>query len=431
MNKRDFFVAAMKAGNYKYLDWLFSVFCLSKDEPENAVYSYQVKSTPAGYFFMNDAGEMEKIEDAVPGAPILGFKEKLTLVPGDIPNAPDGVETVYGNVIANWLLLVSPFGTKINFMTGKIKIGDIEDIILTMFEDDPADPAQKSDKKIYVSEYLKFAESCFALTGFTQMCVWCNTEKNMLPPDGLKEFKEKLFEEYARRLGDAVAIAEMDAKLVAFDKAWRAGDEGNNFLLSGKTVNIVRKKKFLMHGGEVGPDGNTTKMTLIKNSLEEGWDVNAFPAINNTLRMGSFARGAETMLGGVEVKWAQRASANMAVTVDDCGSTLGVNKVVSEGNYKRLIGFSLILGKGLEKIENEEQAKSKIGQRVSVRSPMYCKLDKTDFCKTCVGDRLAATPFALSTAVSAYGSTFMMISMSANHGKALSIVKLDLEKTLF
>lgn len=431
MNKRDFFVKAMKAGNYKYLDWLFSAFCLNKDEPKDTVYPYYVTATPAGYFFKDENGENVKIDDAVPGVPILSFKEKLSLVAGDIPNAPEGVETTYGNVIANWLLLIEPFGVKIGYLNGTIKISQIEAEILKRFEDDPEDPNQRSDQKIYVSEYLKFAESCFALTGFTQMCVWCNTEKNMLPPDGLKEFKDKLFEEYAGRLGDAVAIAEMDAKLVAFDKQWREGDPGNNFLLSGKSVNIVRKKKFLMHGGEVGPDGNTTKMTLIKNSLEEGWDVNAFPAINNTLRMGSFARGAETMLGGVEVKWAQRASANMAVTVEDCGSTLGVNKLVTEGNYKRLTGFSLVLGKGLEKIESDEQAKTKIGQHVTVRSPMYCKLEKTDFCKTCVGARLAATPFALSTAVSAYGSTFMMISMSANHGKALSIVKFKIEDTLF
>ena len=60
-----------------------------------------------------------------------------------------------------------------------------------------------------------------------------------------------------------------------------------------------------------------------------------------------------------------------------------------------------------------------------VSSPMYCKLDKTDYCKTCVGKKLADNPTGLSMAVSDYGSTMLYIYMSAVHGKQLKLAKVN------
>jgi hypothetical protein len=60
-----------------------------------------------------------------------------------------------------------------------------------------------------------------------------------------------------------------------------------------------------------------------------------------------------------------------------------------------------------------------------LRSPMYCKLDKTDYCKICLGERLANNPEGLSIAVSEYGSTFLSIFLSGAHSKSLQLAKLD------
>jgi hypothetical protein len=225
-------------------------------------------------------------------------------------------------------------------------------------------------------------------------------------------------------LDDAATIALMDKEIIEFDAKWRGDDPGNNFLIGKKSLNS-RKKKVLMYGGEKGADGNANRMVLIKNSLDEGWDINAFSAMNDTLRMGSFARGAETMLGGVEVKWMLRASSNMNVTSDDCGSKVGIPRYVTEKNMKKLVGFNLV---GKDKpipLTSEEEAGKYLGKLVMVRSPMYCNLDRTDYCKACIGKRLSDTPFALSSAVSAYGSAFLSLFMSAAHSKALEVKKLD------
>ena len=65
-----------------------------------------------------------------------------------------------------------------------------------------------------------------------------------------------------------------------------------------------------------------------------------------------------------------------------------------------------------------------------VRSPMYCTLGQTDFCKVCVGVNLAANPTGLSVAISEYGSTILSMFMSASHGKELALAKLNINTSI-
>jgi hypothetical protein len=61
---------------------------------------------------------------------------------------------------------------------------------------------------------------------------------------------------------------------------------------------------------------------------------------------------------------------------------------------------------------------------------MFCRLEKTDYCKACVGQRLAENPTGLSAAISEYGSAFLSIYMAAAHGKALVTAKLDFKTAI-
>lgn len=186
-----------------------------------------------------------------------------------------------------------------------------------------------------------------------------------------------------------------------------------------------------MHGAEVGLDGNTVNVELVKNSLYEGWDPKNFAAMNNSLRLGSYSRGAETMLGGVEVKWMQRASSNLNVIKEDCGTKLGKVLTVKESDIKDVVGFTIFDKDESIYIEDKEQAGTYLGKTIMVRTPMYCAGKKTDFCTFCLGKRLSTTPTALSSAVSAYGSEFLSISLANAHAKALELAEMDLETALF
>lgn len=433
MLKKDLFIKAMQAKKYKRLPWIVSAFAITKEDPNSYKTNptdFKIVSDLTGYFVANPNKELEKIEDAVLGQPLFTSKEKVTITPEDIPNLKDVVETTYGRLLFNWLCLVEPFGTKIPYQNSKIKLSKIEDSITAILTDIPEDNNRLLDK-IYVDEYLRYTQCIFFLTGLSQLFSQGITEKVMLAPPGIKEFKQKLIKENISDLNNMATIAKIDKQLVEYDAAYLKGDDGENFLISGKSRNIVRKKLYLMHGGEVGLDENNIKTTLIQNSLSEGWDVSKFPAMNDSLRAGSFNRGAQTELGGVSVKWLLRASSNINVPNDDCGSNLGVPELIVEENKARLVGFTLIANGQSVKMNEESEVGPYLGKTLMVRSPMYCKLSFTDYCKVCVGDRLALNPTGLSIAVSSYGSVLLNVFMQGAHARSLELAKMNIRKSIF
>lgn len=436
MLKHDFFHAAMQAGNYKKLAWIISAFSLTKEDPEaykTQAYPYRIVADPLGYSYCSpeDPMTLVRIEGVSAGQPLFRFLEEVKVSPEQIPNASEELVTAYGNVLFNWIAMVYAFGNKLPFQKGKVNIEKIESLILRNFEDTPMSEEAKKQDVIYVDEYLRFSEGVYFLTGLTQLCTWSITKKVMLPPPGIEEYKQKLLDENRDHLHEMATVAKIDAKLVEYDSEYLKGDPGENFLIDGKSRKVVRKKLYLMNGSEAGLSDNTVNATLIENSLHQGWDISKFPDMNNTLRAGSFNRGSQTQLGGVSVKWLLRASSNMNVTVDDCGSRLGSVTLVEQSNLSKLVGFSLVTKEGSKRIKSEEEAGAYLGKKLMMRNPMYCKLDKTDYCKVCVGDRLTVNPDGLSLAVSDYGSTFLGIFMSKMHGTQLALAKMNYKTAIF
>jgi len=431
MNKIEFFMAAMKSDLFKKRAWVVSAFAIINEDFtvwSKSPYPYRIVQTSTGYFYCDPDKDLKLtlIEDAETGKPLFNFKETISLKAGDVPNLTKDIVTVIGNVFFNYCCIVYAFGDKIEFMQGSVDISDVEDMIAGRMEDDD------SQKKgaIFVKEYLRFANSVAFLTNFTQLCVWAATEKMLKAPPGIKEFKEKLLQENKDRLSDPMVIAKIDAQLVAFDAAYLKDDPCENFLLSKKSRNIVRKKMFLMHGAEVGLSQGV-EVDLISNSLDQGWQPEKFSAMNNSLRAGSYNRGIETALGGDAVKWLLRASSNIVATIDDCGTLLGKDIVVGTDDVKKILGMSLIENGQPVLMDTPEQAGSYLGKAVRVRSPMYCNVNNTDYCLTCIGKRLANNPTAISIAVSEYGSKFQSLFMALGHAKAILLAKMEYQKSIF
>lgn len=431
MHKNDFFVLAVKANAFIKNHWLFSCFSITyednnkwKEDP----YPYRVIQNPAGFFFVNpdNKDELIKLEGYVSGSPLFNFQERIELKAGDVESLTEDIVTTTGNILFNKMCLINAFGSKIKYINKRVSISSIENIIAPVLEDTPKDGEPRLDKFIYVDEYLKFVNSVFHLTNFNQLCVWGATEKVITPPPGIAEFKAKLFEQYKDSLTSSTTIARIDKELVNFDAEYLKGDPGLNFLLSGKSRNIVRKKKYLFYGAEPGLT-DSVNLTPIKNSLDEGWDVKHFPDMCDALRAGSFNRGAQTELGGESVKWLLRASSNIVITENDCGSTVGKPFNVTPDNHRKLVDFSIITSEGSKLIAPEDDTGKYIGESLMIRSPMYCKLDLTDYCSVCVGKKLARNPTGLSMTISEYGSSFLGIFMSAAHAKQISLQKADLK----
>lgn len=444
MNKLPFFLAAMAAGECRRRAFIISAFSLIQEGPDDwrkEPYPYRLVQTPAGHFYVSptDIDKLVLIPDAPAGAPPFHNRDIVNLKAGDVPNLKEDIQSTYGRLLFNFMVIVYAFGNKVDYVNVKhVKPGYLEDLIVNRVVDDqevieasttlfaPQRPPRPDD--IPMSEYLRFANAMFFAAAFTQLWVPGATEKSLLPPPGIKEYRAKLLEENKDRLYDPAVIAQIDAKLVAFDTAYLKGDLSEGYLTSHKSRNIVRKKLFLMHGAEVGL-AERMDVELIPTSLSEGWDISKFPEMNNSLRAGSFNRGAQTMLGGESVKWLLRASSNIAVTAADCGSRLGNVKIITEEDKRRYYGLSVVTHNGNMRL-SEENIEKYMNKRVMIRSPMYCKLPKTDYCAICCGDALSLNPTALSSAVSDYGSAFLSMYMAAAHAKALVVAHMDFTKEL-
>jgi hypothetical protein len=226
---------------------------------------------------------------------------------------------------------------------------------------------------IYCSEYIKFSDAVFHMTQLTQLFTWALTEKAILPPPGIEELVRDLTEKNKDTMSDPVTLAAIDKQLIAYDAEYLKGDPSENFLISKKARSMARKKKYLAFGGERGLEGGN-KIAYISKSLTQGWDISKFPEMNNASRSGSFDRGSETQLGGVSFKEILRATSNLAVTVDDCGSTIGRPRLITKNNLERQVGRYVITDTGVEFIKDEKDAEKYLGKVIKRRSPMYCKL---------------------------------------------------------
>jgi hypothetical protein len=148
------------------------------------------------------------------------------------------------------------------------------------------------------------------------------------------------------------------------------------------------------------------------------------------LGSASYDRGAETQLGGEAVKWLYRASSNVNIIDTDCGARLGLAISVNEYNKNKLVGMNVITQTSTKLVKDANEAGQYLGKRLMVRSPMYCKLSKTDYCKVCVGERLGANPNSGATAVSRLGSVFLALSLKKFHAVGLSLERATLEEIM-
>lgn len=427
MHKRDYFLAALRNGAYRYKHWAFTCFSLvQEDDPSNREqenYEYRLYRNENGFYFRDPQNnhEITWLEGVNPTMPAFAFREEIVLGVKDIPNLNSNVTSTYGNLFVNQMVLVWPFGDKIPYMEGRITATAIEKIIEARIKDDPAEGAALDPKAIYVSEYKKYNEAIFALAGFTQLCVPSATPRTMTTDPQVAVRRKELLEKYKDKLHDPVIQAEIDSELIAIDREWIKNDPDGGFYHKAKSFNVVRKKVFLLQGAS---EGFGVKGELIPVSLNDGWDIRHLPAMSNSLREGSYARGSETMLGGEATKFNYRIFQNTTIAEDDCGSRLGLPVLLTKDNLKHYITNSVITKDGVVEL-TEENARPFQDKVVLVRSPIYCKTAGANFCACCMGRKLAATPNALSTFAADIGSLFMGLFMSKMHGKALLTADYD------
>ncbi len=439
MNRIEFFKKACHEGLYKQRRWVISAFTVVQegaDDWKKDPYDYRIVQTPTGIFFVDPEGPVDTENKTL--SPLEGkrlteapfhFREAVELKIGELPNVKKDIITTLGNMFFNLCAIIPAFGPKLEFITDSVKISNVESEIAKRLKDTPGPDEARNDNDLYVDEYIRFCDSFAYLTEFTQVCTIAITPKAITQAPGTIELRNKLLEENKDKLDDPAVVARIEAVLLKHDAEYLKDDPSENFLITKKSRNVVRKKLFLDYGADPGLT-TSFKVDLIAKSLSEGWDVNKLPTMIRASRAASYDRGAETQLGGEAVKWLYRASSNVNIIDTDCGARLGLAISVNEYNKNKLVGMNVITQTSTKLVKDANEAGQYLGKRLMVRSPMYCKLSKTDYCKVCVGERLGANPNSGATAVSRLGSVFLALSLKKFHAVGLSLERATLEEIM-
>lgn len=432
MTNNEYFIEALQSGAYKRLDWVIDCFTqaahkviMTSDEETRTYkdfYPYELVRMEGdeGLYFADHQDEtFKQLTEYKPNEALFRFDDVIDLKPNDLPNVKEDIRECYGNVMINAVLFCHPFGDKIPFMKGRISPDDIKKEVVPRLMGRAQD-----GNNITVEEFIKHCDAASSLEGWVLMCAPSATVETLLPTPGVLELRDKLLKEHEHELDNPAVVASIMMQLAKYEKEVLSKTEADGFYLSGKSYDVVRMKRFIMYGMEGGFGG--TKPELIKSSLNEGWDMDAFPAMVDGLRAGSYARGKETAKGGELYNTIQRIFQNVKIDADDCGSKHGMSWTVTKDNHKQFIGLYQIKSGKPVRIEHD-QTEALIGTTITVRTPMLCKHQAPNYCKTCCGDTVSAGENTLHTTIGRVGSVFMYARMKSMHGKASKTTRVNLE----
>ena len=413
MLSNDLIIKIIELGvNKKYFlkqSFVLALFSFIADE----VYEDDMIVIKDKTFSLKDDDELIKLTNKYTDK-LLNINDRVDLPKNLLINNTKDISTTIGRVVMNYIILVHNFKHKIPYINERFTIGDIEDkFIAPLLTDDENDL-----EKITISEYKSFIASVTYIEGFSKVLSVAATYKSMMPPDGIEEFKKKVVKEMIDKYGpdwhnDPIHTAELEKKLKEFDDKWLEGDISNNKLMVKKTK-LARKKMYLNVGMANAFHG---KQAGVSNSLMEGWgtDEETLSTIFNDARSGSYYRGVETQDGGSSAKFTLRASSDINIVNTDCGSTIGMSKIITDNDIGRYLIVNkkplLLTRENIGTYKNKEHA---------IRTALYCKLEK-DFCSKCVGDNLKDYEKGVSLLSIDVSGSILKLSLAKFHSSALEL----------
>lgn len=419
MTRDQYLDYAIVKGLYRKQLWFFTLFTI-QEEVTNA---YLVIKDNKAFAIVED--QLMPIEWYKPFTPILTMSDTVTIEPKTFINLDKPTSTTVGRALANKLLYVDPFGTKLGFNNGEVSVGNMENIIAKGL----------SDRTIRVDEYKMWMRHLSYLSMISAITNISATERNVLPPDGIEKFKAQTAKELTEQYGedwvrDRSKVVIFENKLKDFDTEFLKGDPSLGTFVSGKVKNGARTKMYLTFGAEVAFDKKSGAGKLVYNSLLEGYpkDKENLTNMFNTSRSGSFDRGNNTQKGGSAAKEELRSTASIGILEHaDCQAKQGKLTLVGKYNANQLEGrYKLTNGKS----EVITDANIYIGQVIELRSPQYCKQSETNICGVCAGESLRKYPNGVPIIMTDVSAILLATSMSAMHFKELKNLEFNLLDTI-
>lgn len=436
MNQKQFLLASIRNKAYRQRAWVFSVLSISQHDydwnfPEapQGLQPYQVLRAPdnARMLFWNpEINQIDEIQGVDPNFPLFRSKDPIDLDPSDWDIIKEPITTTFGRVLANLYCFYDTLGSQAPFYNQEITKKTLEQFHEKHFRN-ATDPKFSERDTVTYDQFRGCVNNGFSLTPFSRVVVATACPETMYPPKWLVEMRDRLFAENKDQLSDPLVMGRIQDELLKAYKEFLMTTPSKDSFIKAKTINDAFNKMFVSGG----ISSNFGVSTVVTRSLYEGWDLKQLPALANSSIEASFGRGASTADGGEKVKMLIRATQNILITQDDCGSQLGVpwnvdnNVVKSQVNAYALINGNTVL-------LTEELLKANKGKAILIRSPNFCQKTHGDSCRYCVGAHNATNELGTSTGASAVGSKIMLLSMKAMHkGSKIDLVSLDLDEIFF
>lgn len=429
MNRLEYLYFAIQHKCYFQKRWIVSAFtyCLESEEQKLQAYIGKIIREPFGTFYLDEqlAKQPLDITDVKSTEPIFSKRDQVTITQDKLPwIGADSIETTVGKLLMNMIAVYEPFEGRLPYVNGSsITPSDIEKLFANKLQDELKPGEKREPGLFYVDELIKFQKAVTFLEGLSKIFAMSITRQGILPPPGVSEFRKEVLKKYEGKLHDPTEMVKFQTELAEFDKAYlKANDPSYGKFMTGKPAK-ARGKTYLTQGGDTNGFTNAVEMVPITQPLMDGIDFTPekFAAISNTIRYGSFSRGAETVNGGVVAKALMTALDTWKIKDGDCGTVLGVVRRYNSSDYKKLVGrYVISSGNKPIFIENEQQAAQYQDKEVIIRSPQYCREAGTHTCKVCAGVDLARFGSGLVIPAMEVSSGIMSDSLKKMHDTTAS-----------
>lgn len=444
MNRLEYFKTALREEIGRYSHWVFSVFTVtllddvskrkSSDYPYK-LYQYDNQGVPC-FCYHDGQNIIPILEDGKPvetlKQPLINYQERLVITKEYVYNAIDEpeLETSAGTLFVNFYCLLYHVKHKLGYFNGRINPKQIESKLAGLVQDDvPED--QRDENVIYVSDDEKIRSAIGSISGFAMISAPSATPYTVTVSPKTLALRDKLFEEYKDRLDDPITVVNISKQVQAADKAWvEENDENKGFYIDEeKSFSNVRQNIFLFQGLQTRL--NDKSLHMVKTSISEGPKIEDIPALFDTMRAGSYARGAATPLGGEAVKFIFRVFGNTKIIMEDCGTKMGVKRRLTEENKERCLNH-YILDNGTEVLLDSTNVGDYMGKVIEMRSPTFCQADTEgrDVCVHCMGPNFRNQRQSLGAYCSEPASQMMYVSMKKMHSNVKTTTKINLDDTL-
>ena len=370
-----------------------------------------LKGKQLGYVHLNNFVPFE-----IPSGEKMQMYQPVTLKKGDMILADKDISTTVGRVILNYYCGEVPFNGVIPYNNDDVwNIGKYESAIVTATE----------EKKINEEQIVLYIDNGTRIGHFSELSVPTMSEKSVTTHPDMMRRKKELLKKYDGQLTDPKVAEVIERELKTLDAEHLEGDSAEGFIDAIKgNRDVHRKKLYMTVGGiEAFEEGNE-RYEFVQNSLAEGLDPEDFATIANEIRKGSYARGSETQKGGTWVKFTLRVFDDVILNKTDCGTKNYLNINITP-EFKKHWNGRFIKEGGKLVMGTKDNFDKYVGKSVNMRSVAYCS--DIDFCYTCAGAKYAHLGVGEMGAIaSIISSDFMLMSMSAMHGTAITTETFDI-----